>query len=122
MNKVTEEELQKNNYQYMDHCYNGTKLGEKSIEVYVKEEQLQDEYATVIMRKDIFADIVAKLLNYEHLLWSINGGEGPKDVAWDVGDLYEVVHDCITDAGYKVYERDNDNTPKDCKLEDCYVI
>ena len=119
---ITEEELQKNNYQYMDHCYNSTKLGAKSIEAYVKKEQLQDEYATVTMPKGMFADIVAKLLNYEHVLWKTNGGEGERDNAWDIGDLYEAIHDCITDAGYKVYERDNDNTPKDCKLEDCYVI
>ena len=27
---ITEEELQKNNYQYIDHCYDGTKLGVKT--------------------------------------------------------------------------------------------
>ena len=122
--KELEQELIKNNYTYMDHCFSGTKLGEESIESLSKridENNDSDNYSTIIIRKEFLGEIISMLLNYEDLLWEKYCGSGPKNNAWDVGDMYEILHDITTELGYKVYIK-TDKTPKECKMNDHYVI
>lgn len=122
--KDLEQELIKNNYTYMDHCFSGTKLGEDSIESLSKlisDRKLEDQYATIMISKESLGSIISMLLNYEDVLWKHLNDPVSSDDPWTVGDLFEELHDITTGLGYKVYSK-SDKTPKDCKMNDYYVI
>lgn len=122
--KELEQELIKNNYTYMDHCFSGTKLGEESIESISKEiadRKLEDQFATIMISKESLGSIISMLLNYEDVLWKHLNDPVSSDEPWAVGDLFEELHDITTGLGYKVYSK-SDKTPKDCKMNDYYVV
>lgn len=122
--KDLEQELIKNNYTYMDHCFSGTKIGEESIESIskdIKDRKLNDQFVTIMISKESLGSIISILQNYEDILWKHLNDPISIDDPWTVGDLFEELHDITTGLGYKVYSK-SDKTPKACKMNDYYVI